>query len=426
VEFPRTETIDRVVWSRDRSDSPRPFEDRLATAYRIEVSRDGRHWHKVADSSDRLAPSFRRGVPPSPPASVAAADWPRVRRLLPRRAEIEARLREATAPRQVYAGRFERPTPTHRLNRGDPMQPREEVRPGAPAAFGHGLELGAGTPERERRLALARWVTDPGHPLTARVMVNRLWQYHFGEGIVATPSDFGTNGAPPTHPELLDWLAAEFVSRGWSVKAVHRLIVLSSTYRQASSAGPRGLTADAGDRLLWRFPPRRLEAEPLRDAVLAVSGNLDRRLGGPGFDLFEPNTNYVKVYTPKGRLGPAEWRRMVYQSKPRMQLDGVFGAFDCPDAGQIAPRRTRSTTPLQALNLLNSEFMVQQADIFANRLRREAGAGPAARARRAFRLAFGRDPEAEELAASERLIRAEGLAAFCRALLNANEFAYAF
>jgi hypothetical protein len=214
LEFPRTEKIDRVVWSRDRSDSPRPFEDRLATAYRIEVSRDGRQWQRMADSSDRLPPSFRRGVPASPPASVAVADWPRVRRLLLRRAEIESRLREATAPRQVYAGRFEQPRPTHRLNRGDPMQPREEVRPGAPAAFGYRLESGPGTPEHERRLALARWVTDPGHPLTARVMVNRLWQYHFGEGIVATPSDFGTNGAPPTHPELLDWLAAEIVAGG--------------------------------------------------------------------------------------------------------------------------------------------------------------------------------------------------------------------
>jgi hypothetical protein len=322
----------------------------------------------------------------------------------------------------VYSGRFEQPGPTYRLYRGNPMQPREAVRPGALTAFGPRLELKADSPEQERRLALARWITDPRHPLTARVMVNRLWHYHFGEGLVSTPSDFGSNGARPSHPELLDWLAAEFVDRGWSLKQMHRLIVTSSTYRQASTTNAQGLAADAGDRLLWRFSPHRLEAEPLRDTILAVCGNLDRRMGGPGFDLFEPNTNYVKVYTPRTTFGPDQWRRMVYQCKPRMQLDGVFGAFDCPDAGQIAPRRTRSTTPLQALNLLNSSFILQEVGIFADRLRREAGADAVAQACRAFRLALGRNPDADELAAAAALIRAEGLAVFCRALFNANEF----
>jgi hypothetical protein len=302
------------------------------------------------------------------------------------------------------------------------MQPREPVRPGAPAELGPRLQLAADLPERQRRQALARWITDARNPLTARVIVNRLWHYHFGEGLVATPSDFGVNGARPSHPELLDWLACELMDHGWSLKHVHRLIVHSAAYRQSSRMDPRGLEADAGDRLLWRFPPRRLEAEVLRDTILAVSGNLDRRMGGPGFDLFEPNTNYVKVYNPRTTFGRDQWRRMVYQCKPRMQLDDVFGAFDCPDAGQVAPRRTHSTTPLQALNLLNSRFILQQAGIFADRLRREAGPGSATQVRQAFRLAFGRDPETEELAASVRLIEAEGLAVFCRALFNANEF----
>jgi hypothetical protein len=323
---------------------------------------------------------------------------------------------------KVYAGRFERPRPTHRLNRGDPMRPREQVNPGAPAALGPRLELPADLPERQRRLALARWITDVCNPLTARVIVNRLWYHHIGEGLVATPSDFGVNGARPSHSELLDWLTGELVDHGWSLKHVHRLIVLSATYRQSGRLDARGQALDAGGRLLWRFPPRRLEAEVLRDTILAVSGNLDRRMGGPGFDLFEPNTNYVKVYNPKTTFGPTEWRRMVYQSKPRMQLDGVFGAFDCPDAGQVAPRRTRSTTPLQALNLFNSGFIMQQAEIFAQRLGRDAGCGRAAQVRQAFRLAFGRDPELQEIAAAVRLIEAEGLTAFCRALFNANEF----
>jgi hypothetical protein len=176
---------------------------------------------------------------------------------------------------------------------------------------------------------------------------------------------------------------------------------------------------------LWRYPPRRLEAEPLRDAVLLVSGNLDLRMGGPGFDLFEPNTNYVKVYVPKQQLGPSEWRRMIYQSKWRMQVDDVFGSFDCPDAGQIAPRRNVSTTPLQALNLLNSRFMVQQAQVFAARIEREAGPEVDAQVRRGFRLAFQRAPSPGESAAAVHLAREHGLAAVCRALFNANEFLFA-
>jgi hypothetical protein len=225
---------------------------------------------------------------------------------------------------------------------------------------------------------------------------------------------------------LLDWLASELVAHGWSMKHIHRLIVMSATYRQASAALPEGLAADAQDSLLWRYPPRRLEAESLRDALLAVSGKLDLRMGGAGFDLFEPNTNYVKVYTPKKDFGPAEWRRMIYQNKPRMQLDDTFGAFDCPDAGQIAPLRHSSTTALQALNLMNSRFLMQQATFFAERLGREAGDEPAAQVRRGFRLAFGREPSAEEMTAAVGLIREQGSTAFSRALLNANEFLYVY
>src|SRR6185295_6672553 len=178
---------------------------------------------------------------------------------------------------------------------------------------------------------------------------------------------------------------------------------------------------DAGSRLLWRFPPRRLEAEALRDTILSASGALDLKMGGPGFDLFEPNTNYVKVYASRAAFGPAEFRRMVYQNKPRMELDNVFGAFDCPDGGQVAPRRNVSVTPLQAMNLLNSPFMLQQAGLLAARLEKEAAA-PEERVRRGFRIAFGRDPLPAELAAALKLVADRGLPALCRALMNANEF----
>ena len=223
------------------------------------------------------------------------------------------------------------------------------------------------------------------------------------------------------------------MSSGWKLKHVHRLILTSEAFRQAgiveglkSSTLPRATTLDSGNRLLWHFPARRLEAEPLRDSMLAVSGKLDRTMGGPGFDLFEPNGNYVKVYNSRTDFGPAEFRRMVYQSKPRTELDSTFGAFDCPDAGQVSPKRTSSTTPLQALNLLNSPFAVQQAQFFAERVEREAGTGTEAQVKRAFQLIFTRDPAAAEVAASVKLVQAHGLPALCRALFNANEFLTVF
>jgi hypothetical protein len=256
------------------------------------------------------------------------------------------------------------------------------------------------------------------------VLVNRLWLHHFGEGIVSTPSDFGANGAPPSHPELLDWLAAELRDGGGRIKPLHRLIVLSATYRQSSRPRPEGLAADAGCRLLWRFPPRRLEAEAIRDCMLAVSGKLDLAMGGPGFAVFEPNENYVRVYVPKKSFGPAEWRRMVYGTKVRMQQDSTFGGFDCPDGGQVCPKRTRSTTPLQSLSLLNAEFVLQQAGFLAERVERQAGDDPAAQARAAFRAALGREPDAEEAAAAARLVASSGARALCRALFNSSEFLF--
>jgi hypothetical protein len=340
-----------------------------------------------------------------------------------KRADLEQRVKDAERVPAIYAGTFTTPEPIFRLFRGDPMQRREPIAPGALSTVSPPLKMPADTPDSERRLALAKWITDRGNPLTARVMVNRLWHYHFGRGLVDTPSDLGRHGGQPSHPELIDWLAAEFMESHWDVKHMQRRIVTSAAYRQSSAATKAGLAADAQDRLLWRYPPRRLEAETIRDAVLAVSGALDRTMGGPGFDLFEPNTNYVKVYNPKTKFGPAEWRRMIYQARPRMQPDDTFGGFDCPDAGQTAPRRTVSITPLQALNLLNSPFMVQQSEIFAKRLQ-HANADEAEQVRLGFRLAFGREAKDMEQAAAQNLIREHGLPAFCRALFNANEFLY--
>ncbi|HVK12881.1 MAG TPA: PSD1 and planctomycete cytochrome C domain-containing protein [Gemmataceae bacterium] len=424
IEFNRPVEIDRVVWGRDREGK---FLDRVPTRYRIDVWTPDYEWVTVASSADRLP--FGTPEPPAPPG-LGSADREAWAGLTKKRDDLRRKLAELERAGMVYAGKMTAPDPTFRLLRGDPMQPREPVGPGVLAGFGSKTDIPADATGPQRRLALAQWVADPANPLTARVIVNRLWQYHFGTGIVDTPSDLGRNGGKPTHPELLDWLAAELVrptqpaTRPWSLKHLHRLIVTSATYRQSSTANPAGLAADAQARLLWRYPPRRLEAEAIRDSVLFVSGKLDLTPGGPGFSPFESNTNYVRVYTPKKEFGPAEFRRMVYMHRTRMQADDTFGAFDCPDGGQVAPRRNSSTTPLQALNLLNSPFMLRQAGDFADRVRREAGPDPTAQVRRAFRLAFQRAPSAKELAAAVELVDAHGLAALGRALLNANEFLY--
>jgi mono/diheme cytochrome c family protein len=436
VAFAAPARIDRVVWGRDREGK---FADRLATRYRIDVSADGENWQVVASSDDRLPEGSPATAAPPGLSAVGRVIWAK---LTAGAAAARAELAGLARADVVYAGRFTAPEPTRRLHRGDPTAPREPVAPGGLSEVGPPLLLPADAPEQARRVALARWLTDPRNPLPARVIANRLWQGHFGTGLVDTPSDFGKNGGTPSHPELLDWLAAELVEGGWSLKHLHRLIVTSATYRQSSgmrngtpaasvlgfqipqSAIRNPQSVDAANRLLWRYPPRRREAEAIRDAVLFVSGDLDPTPGGPGFDLFEPNTNYVKVYTPKATFGRAEFRRMVYQQRPRMQPDDTFGAFDCPDGGRAAPRRPASTTPLQALNLLNAPFLVQQAGSLAARATKEAGPDPAAAVRRVFRLAFQREPSAGELTAAVGLAKAHGLPAVGRAVLNANEFLY--
>lgn len=423
LEFPSIVEIDRIVWSRDRPDNGQ-YQDRIPTRYRIEAGLTAETLQLVASSDDRL--EFSRKLTSCPTRSGLSHDEQQIaRQMSARRDSLTQRLQALSTFQAVYAGRFTNPEPTHRLHRGDPMQPKEPTAPAGLASFGPSWKSSVDSPDIDRRRGLANWITSPEHPLTSRVMSNRLWHFHFGQGLVTTPSDFGKNGAAPSHPALLEWLASESRANT-SPKRLHRLIVTSATYRQSSDSRTEGMQADAGTRFLWRFPPRRLEAEPIRDAILAISGNLDDRMYGAGFDLFEPNTNYVKVYTTKRELGPKEWRRMVYQSKPRMQLDEIFGQFDCPDAGQIAPKRTSSITALQALNLLNSQFVLQQSSRLAERLKREAGGDLAAQVRLAFSLAFQREANQDELESSVELIRNHGLESFCRAILNANEFLFVF
>ncbi|MFZ4819600.1 MAG: DUF1553 domain-containing protein [Limisphaerales bacterium] len=309
------------------------------------------------------------------------------------------------------------------VHRGDPLLKRETVSPGTLALF-QPLVLSTNAPERDRRLALADWIARSDNPLTARVIVNRVWQHQFGVGLVNTPNDFGKNGSKPSHPELLDWLASDLIEHGWSLKHLQRRILSSATWRQSGLPRPQALAVDAGSRLLWRFPPRRIEAEGIRDSILAVSGNLDRARGGPSFYLHEVDRENVYHYHPKEAFGSADTRRMVYAFKVRMEQDGIFGAFDCPDGSLVMPRRSVSTTPLQALNLFNSRFILDQSQTFADRLRREAGDQPESQVRAAWQLAFNRSPQPTEANEAMAFVRTEGLQAFCRGVLNANEFLF--
>lgn len=322
-----------------------------------------------------------------------------------------------------------RPRAIRVLHRGNESQPRQEVSPGTVPLHSQDawqFPLAADHSEGDRRAALAKWITRPDHPLTWRSIVNRVWQAHFGRAIVDSPNDFGRMGQLPTHPELLDWLATEFLRNGQSFKALHRLLVTSSTWKQSSQITPGHLRIDADNRWLARMPRRRLTAEELRDAVLAVSGRLNLEMGGPGFYLFElektdhsPHYEYHK-FNPDD---PKSHRRSIYRFIVRSQPDPFMTTLDCADSSQSTPRRHETTTALQALSLLNNRFNLVMAAHFARRLEQTSD-NPEDRVSLAFELAAGRRPEADELQSLLTFAGQHGLPALCRLLLNLNEFVF--
>lgn len=426
LEFPSSQRIDRIEWARDREGK---FGDRLAMNYQISVSLDGQAWHVVASSNDRVAigtphddvaAKLRSHARSNGDAADAAnIDLPTLAKELQALSQQQTDLRK---PLMVFAGKFRKPSQTFVLNRGDAEQRLDEIEPQTLSNFGS-LALKADASDEDRRTALANWIASPENPLTARVIVNRIWQQHFGVGLVDTPSDFGLNGSEPTHPELLDWLAIEFIEHGWSLKYMHQLIMSSETYRQSSSqADSNGRTIDANNRLLWHFPSRRLEAEAIRDCMLAVSGQLNLKMGGPGFDFFKTRGG-LTGFPPVEKFTTNELRRMIYAHKIRMEPVPVFGAFDCPDAGLPTPRRSQSTTAIQALNLLNSSFVLDQSNRLAERLTTTTNDADA-QVNLAFQLAFGRQPSERERPIVLTSVKQHGLATLCRALFNTSEFLF--
>jgi cytochrome c553 len=332
------------------------------------------------------------------------------------------------APEGAFTPTKGKARPIHLLKRGSEADLGPEVAPGAcgympelPAE----LDVPAGADEGARRVALARWLADKRNALTWRSIVNRVWQYHFGRGIVDSPNDFGRMGSPPTHPELLDWLAARFRDGPQSLKDLHRLICTSAVYRQSSAGNAEAQQVDGENRLLWRANRRKLEAEAVRDAILAVAGKLDETPYGPGFRTF----GFVDDHSPHYKYeefdpdDPQSHRRSVYRLIVRSVPDPFMTTLDCADSSAIVAKRNETMTPLQALALLNDKFTVRMADHLAARIA-PCGATDGERLAAAWRLALGRDPLPDELAPLADYAVRHGLPSACRLLLNMNEFVF--
>jgi mono/diheme cytochrome c family protein len=328
----------------------------------------------------------------------------------------------------VGTGHTGRPRPIHILPRGDVTKPAKEVGPGAIAAVpgvSGEFALAPNHTEGERRAALAKWLTDPNNPLTWRVMANRVWQFHFGRGIVDTPNDFGKMGQLPTHPELLDYLAAELCGHQ-SVKKLHKLILTSAAYKQVSTSNDKFAAVDGDNRYLWRQNRRKLEAEAVRDSILAVAGKLDLTPGGPSFKDFvveKPEHSPHYQYHLHDPEDVKAHRRAVYRFVVRSKQQPFMAALDCADPSLAVEKRNETQTPQQALALLNNKLAVAMARHYAARIEK-MGTTDAERVTAAVRLAFGRDPNAKELDALTKYTKEFGLANTCRVILNLNEFVF--
>ena len=426
LTFEKPERIDRITFINARGD--RSIEEekvRGATPceYEVQVSMDGQTWRTVASNEGREPWTPAHGTAKAR-REVTTPDEEGELALLDKQIEqVKSKINRVPKLPQVWAGNYSQPgEPTFVHNGGDPMKPGDAIVPASLDVLDHvtkPYKLKPGAPEGERRLALAQWITSDDNPLTPRVLANRVWQHHFGTGIVDTPSDFGFLGSKPTHPELLDYLASRLIANGWKLKAMHREILLSQTYLQSATFRVDAAREDKDSRLLWRFPPRRLNAEELRDTLLTVAGKLQLEpMGGHGFRLYKFTQNNVCTYFPLDTHGPETYRRTVYHQNARASVVDVLNDFDFPDIAFAAPKRASTTTPLQALTLLNHSFTLDMAKALAARLDEKDAIASA------YHIAFQRPPTAKERTAANQLLSSHDREAFCRALLNANELLY--
>ncbi len=401
--------LDDLVRKRIKKEEKAKFPRQVVEAY--EVSEDKRT-PKQLELADQLDNAIEARMdkdgdlqPVPKKQEYTVAEWEKRQGLLQKIGEGYLKV-QARYPTAAVLGHSDLVPEVHIALRGDPKQPGEKVGPGFLSVLSDGKDLSEAAGRSlvpQRRTALALWLTQPDHPLTARVMVNRLWQGHFGRGIVGTPNDFGRQGELPTHPELLDWLAMEFVERSWSLKSMHRLMMLSNTYQMSDQFDENNVRIDADNRYFWRMNRRRMEAEDLRDSVLAVAGKLNLKMGGPAVVLplsQEELANlgggdYAFKWPPTH--DPEEMnRRSVYLYVKRSFPLPMFATFDMPSSSLSCPRRDVTTVAPQALALLNSSFMLTQAEQFATRLVKEQGQTPDAWIEAGFQLALGRTPSQRE------------------------------
>ncbi|OYW17183.1 MAG: hypothetical protein B7Z55_13055, partial [Planctomycetales bacterium 12-60-4] len=362
--------------------------------------------------SDLLFLGDARLVPDVEHSRLTTAEQEHLKQLRSQAVKLDTSLKTLPDVPKVYATVSEAQPPVIQVQRrGNPEDLQQEVQPGAFAWATHAsMDFGTNaTPEGQRRRLLAEWITHPDNPLTRRVLVNRLWHHHFGQGLVTTPSDFGLGGDKPSHPELLDLLADEFLRSGWSLKHMHKLIVMSAAYQQEStSQHETARRLDAQNRLLWRQNPRRLDAESVHDAVLSVSGTLNPAMGGPGYRDFNFTEAYAPIYDYITPDKPELLRRSIYRFIVRTTPHQFMSTLDCPDPANLTPARAQTTTALQALTLSNNEFTDSRA----------------AAIRRAFLICLQRSPTPDELTAATHLVAEQNIFALCRMLINTNEFVY--
>ncbi len=424
ITLAKTETIGRIGFSNskgkglvDKNKGATPCE------YTVQTSLDGSTWQTVATSFEREPWSPAHGIARALQEATTAEQARKRDGLAVELARVQKQLDAVPKLHEVWIGkRTLVPEATFVHKGGDPTKPLAQVRAASLDVLDRTTQpyaLPVDAPEGERRLALGRWITSNDNPLSPRVLVNRVWHYHFGTGLVDTPSDFGFLGSRPTHPALLDFLAQRLIHHGWQLKPLHREILLSRVYLQSAEFRPEAARADKDARLLWRFPPRRLSAEEVRDTLLSVAGKMQcEPMGGPGFRLYKFTRNNVCTYFPLDQHGPETFRRAVYHQNARASVVDVLTDFDLPDTAFGAPKRANTTSPLQALTLFNHSFTLNMAKALAERLQESDPVS------RAYALVFQRVPSVQERAAAERLVASFGTEALCRALLNANELLF--
>ena len=419
--------VNRVYFSSDRTgDAGDHSIASFVAEYRIEVSIDGLEWEVVADSYERRPINEAHRNQRWMELEQTQAEIQELRQLSSQIAEVNREQDNVPALRKVWAGTFQSiEEPTYVFIGGNPQRKGKEVMPASLSvldASSGGYQLSSDATEGERRLALAEWIVSDKNVLTPRVWVNRIWQKHFGQGLVNTPSDFGVMGGQPSHPELLDWLAQQLVRDGWRIKRLHKMLVMSQAYRQSSAYLEVAAKQDADSKYLWRFPPRRLSAEEIRDSMLSVSGSLKASMGGPGFKLYRYLQDNVATYVPLDQHGSETYRRSIYHHNARAAIVDLITEFDCPDPAFPAPKRSSTTTPLQALTLLNHSFTLDMAEALSRDLDRVAGDDKERWMRDAYLRCYGRTPSSHELHEAMRFKVNLGGTLFCRALLNSNEF----